>query len=1008
MFNYQQKSAYSKKKFDVVLVVGSIPFAAHKSILSEKSEYFKTLFTSSSDRFELEETNAEAFDVLLLFIYSSSFYAECKNGYYTVEKCFKILACAREYQVDSLVYELTIYIQRECAKPELVGVVLNNALAFDEEDLVKNSTDWLLVIITTQRKKMDAETLFPELESVAVERILRQPLNIIETLRVYEGMVSWIQSHTEYSYLLPEFLKLIDLSSLEVKYVTQLLEPANPQGGFIQQKIRFAKSLNDKNGHLYLNKDLSDVTLVIDGTELPAHRSILSERSEYFKAMLSSSFIESNSNKITLKETNLNAFKAVLKYIYTGSIYDSENKDLFTLDETLEVLACARYCMMDDLAKETTLFIICIFQCTSLQLLKYGFKYFVDDLITYGTDLFLEMAPSKTVETLFDKLKPVIVEHLLKQPLYLKQEIYGALISWIQSNPEYSYLLPDLLKHIDLSPFDVKYVSKLLESADCGECQRKMRNVKMLNDKNSHLYLSKELSDVTLVINGTELPAHRSILSERSEYFKTILSNNVTEADSDIINFKSLNLNSDTIILNNVNVNAFKVVLKFIYTGSIYNSKAKNLSTLDETFDLLACAQYCKMDALVKEMALILICIHRCTPVRLLNFGIEYSVDDLISYSTDKIKEKMSTTTQTKLFEHMSPLSVKHVLKCRTNMQESAIFEELVAWMRANPEHSDSFPELLKDIDFYLLDEKHVLMLFQPTHLVDFTFFKDLVFQQREQAGKITKIVDKNVINGIDDLRIVDGVMSDYRSSDQSSNRAEKFVTPASSKSYITFDLKKTFLLNSLKFKISQAFYTVLVSTNMHDWERIIDYSKYDCFGPQELYFNERAIRFIRIPAVHRRSFDFDLDAGIEAFYSTNPLEVDHITTVSIPKHNLVSTNMKNHARDDSTGAFIKRTITNGYVQHLIPNGSIDFRFSQPYMIGSLKLLLNERTSYYIILKSYNSDMSANATRVFSEENVSGWRTVTFEKQPVSTISIVGTKSPFGYLRLYGFQCPAI
>uniref|UniRef100_A0A7E4UU07 BTB domain-containing protein n=1 Tax=Panagrellus redivivus TaxID=6233 RepID=A0A7E4UU07_PANRE len=105
---------------------------------------------------------------------------------------------------------------------------------------------------------------------------------------------------------------------------------------------------------LYLRSKKSDVTLVIGDYELPAHRFILSERSEYFKTMFSSNFIEARSDKITLKETDLKTFESVLKYIYTGKfnqLHDAQKNRIHS-DELFEILVCARFYMVDNLALE--------------------------------------------------------------------------------------------------------------------------------------------------------------------------------------------------------------------------------------------------------------------------------------------------------------------------------------------------------------------------------------------------------------------------------------------------------------------------------------------------------------------------------------------------------------------------------------------------------------------------------------------------------------------------------
>lgn len=68
-----------------------------------------------------------------------------------------------------------------------------------------------------------------------------------------------------------------------------------------------------------MSEEHSDVTLLIGTTEIPAHKTILSARSEYFQRLLCGSFSEAAQTKIVLK-VPLEAFKLVLKYIYTGRI----------------------------------------------------------------------------------------------------------------------------------------------------------------------------------------------------------------------------------------------------------------------------------------------------------------------------------------------------------------------------------------------------------------------------------------------------------------------------------------------------------------------------------------------------------------------------------------------------------------------------------------------------------------------------------------------------------------
>uniref|UniRef100_A0A182VAD9 BTB domain-containing protein n=1 Tax=Anopheles merus TaxID=30066 RepID=A0A182VAD9_ANOME len=86
---------------------------------------------------------------------------------------------------------------------------------------------------------------------------------------------------------------------------------------------------------LCLNADNADVTFIVKGQHLPAHRIILATRSEYFRALLFGALKESKQNEITL-DVSVDAFRYLMKYIYTGSLSLKQMKIGDILD-TLEL-----------------------------------------------------------------------------------------------------------------------------------------------------------------------------------------------------------------------------------------------------------------------------------------------------------------------------------------------------------------------------------------------------------------------------------------------------------------------------------------------------------------------------------------------------------------------------------------------------------------------------------------------------------------------------------------------
>uniref|UniRef100_A0A7E4VND2 BTB domain-containing protein n=1 Tax=Panagrellus redivivus TaxID=6233 RepID=A0A7E4VND2_PANRE len=940
-----------------------------------------------------------------------------------------------------------------------------------------------------------------------------------------------------------------------------------------------------ENEHLFLSKEASDVTLVIDNVELPAHRAILSKASEYFNTMFSCSFTEAKSDKIILKETNLNAFKVILKYIYTGSTYMFKSSR-YTLKESIEILSCARFYMVQTAIENAVELVKHVFDTmvySPIEMLNYSYIHRVDELISYSeaklySSLFPELLqyielpllteseldmlfePTELVDRnfclnllndqrqLMDKVLKVDDQNVIKgvhdlrvvrgQKYRYKVETFvkNKGVNYIDIDLKQQYLLncitlnltklnvdqndndmsytvsvsldmrnwsciidhsshkcfgkqllyfnerPIRFIRIEASPRDSdfefcvkannikalyttdlieidpvttflipkrKLVTKDLKLKSCDHYNRRtnlyignditfqlpqpciidsvkllfnypnsyhidvsttagnwirvftedeitgwriatfekqpvsfIKILKMNTGNNGHLFLCKETSDVTLVIDGTELPAHRAILSKGSEYFNTMFLSSFVEA------------NSDKIILKETNLYAFKVVLEYIYTGFTYNSKERNIFKLKDTFEILACARFFMVvEPFFKdEVSCIKENFYSCNLVELLNYAITYSVDELISYIEDQIIiNSVCAESFINAFEQLTPLALKQFWKYKRhlNMQESTVFKALIRWMRRNAHCSYPVLEFLEHIELHLLTENELNLLFKPTELIDRASYLNLLHLQREQAEKITKIENQNVIKGGHDFRLISGIKRQYTDTTVATNGNEN---------YIDIDLKQQFSINCIKLKLSKFIlpndemsYKVSVSRDTRTWSPIIDHSSHKCFEPQLLYFNERPVRFIRIEACpNYYHFVFCLDPNIEALYSTDPMEIDPLTSFLIPQQKTLA------AKDLKlkSGDFHQ-------FSHTYMGNDIIFQLPQPFVIDSMKLWFDRARSYHIYVATTGKWM-----RVFTETKVVGCRCATFEKQPVFYIRI--TSKDFSGLSFRGLEFPAI
>jgi speckle-type POZ protein len=82
-------------------------------------------------------------------------------------------------------------------------------------------------------------------------------------------------------------------------------------------------------GAYFETGDHSDVTLVVEGVEIPAHRFMLCARSKYFGAMFKHDMHEKKTGTVEIKDVTAPVFRQILRYIYTGIcefFFDEEPK----------------------------------------------------------------------------------------------------------------------------------------------------------------------------------------------------------------------------------------------------------------------------------------------------------------------------------------------------------------------------------------------------------------------------------------------------------------------------------------------------------------------------------------------------------------------------------------------------------------------------------------------------------------------------------------------------------
>ncbi|XP_028406410.1 kelch-like protein 5 [Dendronephthya gigantea] len=212
---------------------------------------------------------------------------------------------------------------------------------------------------------------------------------------------------------------------------------------------------------IYKEKQLCDVTLVVDMNEIETHRVVLAANSAYFYTMFTGDLLESTARKVVLKEVDFAALKLLVDYCYT-SVIDFNTSNVESLLKTAHLLqfsnivkGCCAY-MSSQLHPTNCLGISSFAElhgCTSLR----------DSALTFATKHFCQVAKTDEFKlATLDQICQLLSSDTLNVPS--EKDAFDIAMSWIKHDTENRRnFLSQMLAHIRLELLPPKVLVDCIE-----------------------------------------------------------------------------------------------------------------------------------------------------------------------------------------------------------------------------------------------------------------------------------------------------------------------------------------------------------------------------------------------------------------------------------------------------------------------------------------------------------------------------------------------------------------
>ncbi|XP_031623782.1 BTB/POZ domain-containing protein 9-like [Contarinia nasturtii] len=549
-------------------------------------------------------------------------------------------------------------------------------------------------------------------------------------------------------------------------------------------------------------------------------------------------------------------------------------------------------------------------------------------------------------------------------------------------------------------------------------------------------------SDVTLIVENTKIPAHKTILSARSPYFQTLFNGNFAESTKDEIELK-------------VPLDAFKEILKYIYTGcvslvSLETDIIMDMCKLTEMYDFgslkMAMAKYTTGSVTISNC------------VSTLNSAGLYSMSELQTECLTFMDRNASPLLEHETFKTLSQDSLSTLLKRDTfYAAEIDIFKAVQNWSKHNP-NADA-KEAFSFVRWSLMSSDEIFKTVLPSNILEPAQILNMMKDDRDSSGTASRIPftqekDLTTLNlattekgaktvcGGNASVLLDGNFTDYDlRAGYTYHRICPFYYPKMYEDFngkkkisssIIVDLGRVSMINFIRILLNDKddrSYSYVVDTSIDgvQYETLINYTRNYCRSWQNLYFSPQPVQFIKlvgkgtIGMIHRRhgfskffvnkipyrSFDV---VGLQANYLSKQ-NVEMIDGFIKPNYNIANFKIDFGVKviKGVGGNNMLNDNPKEFTCHEKILGCILLQFNQPYYIGSLRMLLgndkynSNRYSFYIETSTDTKKWKMAVDK--RSESLSGWQEFTFKPRPTTFIKLTGIQTDIPFICTY-FECP--